>query len=720
MGQGVEIESESMKQEPLGHILIVDDEQELLEVISDFLSLEGYEIAGFTSASDALAAVRKREFDILITDLVMPGMGGIELLRACKEIDPDLIGIIMTGWGTIQTTVEAMKAGAFDYLLKPFKMDHLPPIIARAMQVRQLRRENIELRGTMAVYELTRAINVTQDVGVIAGRVADAVLEQCRADEVSVMLPTEEGSELYIAAIRGDGRERLLGTRVGLSVGIAGWVARHRETLLLEGAVTDPRFRPVAARPEILSAISLPLVAGGNFVGVLNINALRRGSFTPGQIRALNVIVGMAAPAIENSALFSRMQAIEAKYRDIVENSVEGIFQITREGRMLMANPSLARILGYESTQELLAASRGIFRQVFADRELNLRWMQEIEKLGEIRNIEARILRKDQSEVWVLINARAVRNRNGQEFYYEGALVDIGRQKEMEASLVNTARQWMTTFDSIHDVVWICDRDGTIQRCNKAAREYFRKSFPELVGRSCFEVIYGADPPGEDSPMNKVRLSRKRETQNLLIGERWYNITVDPILDESGGFTGAVHVVSDITVQKSAEEELRAMSLRDELTGLLNRRGFMNLAQQQLRLAQRMQKMLILFFIDLDRMKWINDTLGHPEGDRALQNAAAVLKRTFRESDLIARVGGDEFVVVTLNAFDESTETILARLEKNLAAFNAEHQGPYPLSLSIGAVSSEEEEAASIEALLQRADQRMYDNKKEKVLKKLP
>jgi diguanylate cyclase (GGDEF)-like protein len=231
--------------------------------------------------------------------------------------------------------------------------------------------------------------------------------------------------------------------------------------------------------------------------------------------------------------------------------------------------------------------------------------------------------------------------------------------------------------------------------------------------------MHDSDAPADDCLLGKLKMTKKRETKNLLIGGLWYNITADPILDEGGDLQGAVYVISDITVQKSAEEELRAMSLRDELTGLLNRRGFMNLAEQQLRLAQRMNKMLILFFIDLDRMKWINDTLGHPEGDRALENAGAVLKRTFRESDLIARVGGDEFVVVTLNAFDESTETILARLERNLAAFNEENQASYPLSLSIGAVSSEEEGSDSIEALLTRADQRMYENKKEKILKKI-
>jgi diguanylate cyclase (GGDEF)-like protein/PAS domain S-box-containing protein len=708
-----------MKKHPLGRILVVDDENTLVNVLCEFLSFEGYETVGFTSPTKSLEALKEKEFDILLTDLMMPEMNGIELMRSGREIDPDLVGIIMTGKGTIETSVEAMKLGAFDYILKPFKMDVLLPVISRAIHVRQLRKENIELRGTMAVYELTKVINVTMDADIIANKVADAAMELCRADEVSVMLPTVEGDKLYVAAIRGQGREKFLGMRVGMGDGIAGWVARHRETLILDGEVEDPRFKPIVARPEIQTAVSLPMVAGGTFVGVVNISEIRHRSFTPGQIKALDIMVGIAAPSIENSSLFKRMQVVEEKYRSIVENAIEGIFQMTPNGRILMVNPSLVRILGYESSQELVATEGDITGQIFADEKQYRSWIGEIAKLGEVRNFEARILRRDQREVFAQINARAVRDRDGNVVYYEGTVVDVSRQKEMENVLLHAVQEWRATFDSIHDMVWLSDPDGIIRRCNRATREYLHKPFAEIINHSCFQMIHCTGETIEDCPLTRVKITKMRETKNLQLGERWYNITVDPILDEGGNLKGAVHVISDITQNKHAEEELRAMSLRDELTGLLNRRGFLTLAEQQLRLVQRMKKRLILLFIDLDRMKWINDTLGHPEGDLALKNTGIILKKTFRESDLIARVGGDEFVVVTLNSFDESTETILARLEKNLSAFNKANQAQHPLSLSIGAVSSEEEELCTIEALLTRADQRMYDNKKAKILNTL-
>src|SRR5947208_10144834 len=109
-----------------------------MHALRDTLGTQGYAVLGVNSGPEALAALRARPFDLLLTDLMMPGMDGIQLLRAALEIDPDLVGIVMTGQGSVQTAVEAMKVGAFDYLLKPFKLQAVLPILARALEVRRL------------------------------------------------------------------------------------------------------------------------------------------------------------------------------------------------------------------------------------------------------------------------------------------------------------------------------------------------------------------------------------------------------------------------------------------------------------------------------------------------------------------------------------------------------------------------------------------------------
>src|SRR5215467_11582900 len=123
-------------------LLIVDDERLHLKALCDTLQDEGYSVNGFSSAKEALQALREEEFDVLLTDLMMPEMDGISLLRAALEIDKALVGIVMTGQGTIPTAVEAMKMGALDYVLKPFKLSVVLPVIGKALNVRRLRREN--------------------------------------------------------------------------------------------------------------------------------------------------------------------------------------------------------------------------------------------------------------------------------------------------------------------------------------------------------------------------------------------------------------------------------------------------------------------------------------------------------------------------------------------------------------------------------------------------
>jgi len=158
-------------------------------------------------------------------------------------------------------------------------------------------------------------------------------------------------------------------------------------------------------------------------------------------------------------------------------------------------------------------------------------------------------------------------------------------------------------------------------------------------------------------------------------------------------------------------EEVRSLSIIDELTKLHNRRGFLTLAQQQLKVANRTKRGMLLFFMDLDNMKKINDTLGHHEGDLALMEIAAVLKETFRDSDIIARIGGDEFVALVIDIPESSGEIFNARLRENLRARNSQGKHPYKLSMSMGIAHYDSEFPCSIDELLARADSLMYEQK---------
>ncbi|MEI9949126.1 MAG: sensor domain-containing diguanylate cyclase [Pseudomonadota bacterium] len=174
-------------------------------------------------------------------------------------------------------------------------------------------------------------------------------------------------------------------------------------------------------------------------------------------------------------------------------------------------------------------------------------------------------------------------------------------------------------------------------------------------------------------------------------------------------------VVERERARKAAEdraEAIRSQSIRDELTGLYNRRGFLELARQQLRIAQREGRKALLFFVDLNGMKQINDELGHDEGDRALSDTADVLCEVFRISDVVSRLGGDEFVALMLDADASQVEAFALRIRQAMATRNAQGLRRYRLSASVGASPYDAERGQTIESLLAQADAVMYEQKR--------
>jgi len=293
-----------MASENMGRLLVVDDEQELVAALAESLSAQGFEVTSHTSPTRALDSLKETEFDLLLSDLMMPEMNGIALIEASLEIDPDVTCIIMTGQGTIQTAVEALKIGAFDYLSKPFKLKELIPVLDRALKMARATTDNRQLREALAIHELSQAIAFSLDQEAILDEAARGAAKLFKADGVSVMLTWPDGRGLHVALAHGQRREEIVGINVPTDQGIAGWVACHREPVILEGAVEDKRFAPLYPREDIGSAISMPMLVGGRVVGVLNINTSRqRRPFTSSQTRSLSVLANTAAAALEHARL---------------------------------------------------------------------------------------------------------------------------------------------------------------------------------------------------------------------------------------------------------------------------------------------------------------------------------------------------------------------------------------------------------------------------------
>ncbi len=320
-------------------------------------------------------------------------------------------------------------------------------------------------------------------------------------------------------------------------------------------------------------------------------------------------------------------------------------------------------------------------------------------------------------KAWLEIYTYPIRDRRGNVTHAAEYCRDVTDRKKTEKVIKQEYLELEQIFDTA-DATCVIDLNFRILRANSAFLTLAGRTREETVGRKCHEVFPGPECCSPDCHLTKMlrdpgRITHLESQRNLDHGEdAHFIITATAFRGPDGELMGIVEDFKDISSRKKTENELRSLSLHDELTGLCNRRGFLTLAGQELKRANRLKRDVFLLYSDLDGLKEINDTLGHGEGDRALQEVAAVLKVTFRTSDIIARIGGDEFVVIPVGTDGDSVSTAIGRLQKNIDICNRRLSRAYTISLSTGVACYDPECPCSINELLASGDASMYEEKR--------
>ncbi|RJR16457.1 MAG: sensor domain-containing diguanylate cyclase [Nitrospiraceae bacterium] len=420
----------------------------------------------------------------------------------------------------------------------------------------------------------------------------------------------------------------------------------------------------------------------------------------------------------ERRAIEEALKASEERYRFLVENQNDLIIRLNASFRITFISPNCRQIFGRNEADFIHKHFIHIFNTAEQDRlEKTLRLF-----LGKNPNMTYHENQVETREgaIWYGWSSRGIPDKNGKIVEIITVGRDMTRRKTAEERLKNSHKVLINVLDGIDAIVYVADiKSYEILYINK----HTRNIHGDIRGKLCWEAFHGRTSGPCDFCTNDKLLTPEGSPGdvhhwefNNTTNKRWYDIR-DRAIEWVDGRLVRLEIATDITELKEAEEMLRSMTFIDDLTGLYNRRGFMTLSRQQLKASSRAGAKMLLIFADLDNMKWINDNLGHPEGDRALISAGKILRETFRESDLISRIGGDEFVILAIETPDMGRDSIAARLQSHISSFNEKKGLPYDISLSIGTSHFDPAHPRPLEDLLSEADSLMYESKQEKKIR---
>jgi diguanylate cyclase (GGDEF)-like protein/PAS domain S-box-containing protein len=391
----------------------------------------------------------------------------------------------------------------------------------------------------------------------------------------------------------------------------------------------------------------------------------------------------------------------------IVDVSRDAIIGVTTEGVIMSWNRGARGIYGY-TAREALGSPISMLFDLRKGQEANLLF-EKVTRGENVTQHEMVHIKKGQTPIDVSITICPIMDGKTMT----GASVvarDITERKRAAGSLAQQAAAMKASMDGMA----IIDHGGVCTYLNDAYAKIFGYAGPDRLIGATWEMFFFDDELSRLKEQIMPAVWRDGSWRGEAIGLKLNGGTLPleiSISSVDGG--GLVQVVRDITERKKLEETLRNISLKDELTGLFNRRGLLKQAGPYFDFASRQKESLLLLFIDLDGMKKINDEFGHNEGDNALISTAEILNRSFRPSDIIARLGGDEFTVLVTDLSANKDEAII-RLNENLKAYNATEKRGIKLAFSIGVATLEPERMTCFEELLEQADQAMYEQKRMK------
>ncbi len=408
----------------------------------------------------------------------------------------------------------------------------------------------------------------------------------------------------------------------------------------------------------------------------------------------------------------------EEKYKTLVNSTEDSIYQVNRDYEYLFMNKkhfsrlklSKAR-LGEKAYSDFHTP---VETEKFKDK------VNKAFKTGKSTQYEYKSQRDNR---YFLQTFSPVKNRDRKTISVTVISKDITSRKMAQEALEDSEKRFRALFNQASDSIFLLkptDKGLIIMDMNDVACRIHDYTYKELIGEpmAFLDEQKARKHVGEGINQLMKGETLTFETRHVRKDGSAFPIEVSAQLIEIGSEPYVLAIDRDISERKRMEEELRSLSLTDDLTGLHNRRGCLTLGEQLLKIAAREKRKVLILYADVDNLKEINDRFGHKGGDQALMDIADVLKENYRGSDVVARIGGDEFVVVPVGTSVGNEDIIANRFQNELNNYILKKNRRYSVSVSVGIAYFDPDNPYPMEVLLDKADKLMYKQKKLKKKKK--
>jgi diguanylate cyclase (GGDEF)-like protein/PAS domain S-box-containing protein len=462
--------------------------------------------------------------------------------------------------------------------------------------------------------------------------------------------------------------------------------------------------------------LGVPLKIQAKTIGVMAVQDYENeNAYGEREQQLLEYVSSQVAISIQRKQAEDSLRVSEERFRSLYENATIGIYRTTPDGQILLANPALVSMLGFASFEEL--HQRNLEKEGYESGHEHDMFRELIEKEGMVRGIESAWTKKDGTIIYVRESAKVIRDTEGRLVYYEGVVEDITQRKEAEAALKESEERYAVAVRGANDGIW----DWNL----RTDKVYYSPRWKSMLGYQESEI--GNKPDEWFKRIHPEDLaSLKMELESHLKGDSALFQSEHRILHANGQYLwmlsrglavrdsdGTAHRIAgsqtDITIRKQAEEQLAHDALHDALTGLPNRTLLMDRLDHMVNRRKRSgQSLFAVMFLDIDRFKLVNDSLGHVYGDKLLIGIAGRLQKCLRPSDTVGRLGGDEFAVLLDDiSAPADTTRVAERIQKELNRPYLLDGRSVSITASIGiTLSSADYEQA--EDLLRDADTAMY------------